>query len=153
MSGRSWARAEQFGTDSDGRRIPKKSPDFTGITPRPTKNHVLSHPERENPAELEQQALACARLTHEEQAIFDLQACGQVESVERSITAEEFEKHIAEGWALVRNHGGTVTMSREFVRTMTYEDMATALGLSARQVHSRVVSAHKKIKKARDGLR
>lgn len=147
-------RAQLYATDEHGRRIPKRQGNLaTHCHINPTKSHALSHPERENPAELEQQALMCARLTPEEQAIFDMQAFGTQETVEREIDDLELDQHIADGWTVVHHHGGRAVLKRDFIHTATYAEMAKYLGLTERQVHRKVSSAHAKIRKAREGLR
>lgn len=146
-------RAELYGFDSKGKAIPAKRRDVEYPRSRETKPHALSRPaegEDLGVGSLEEYARLVARLTPEERAVLNLQNRQQVVERERVIGITDLGEHLDQGWSLVRVGGaGIATVSREFVEaTLTYGEIGARLGISARQVHRRVVSAHRKMRAA-----
>lgn len=119
---------------------------------RETPPHALSHAHDETDERMEQQGRAqheLDKLTAEERAVLELQAKRWMIEQECEVENDHVQQLLDEGWCFVRHHEGKVVLKGDFPMHMTYEDIGQRLGLSARQVHRRVVSAHRKLRSRR----
>ncbi len=119
------------------------------IKAKETPLHALSRPdavrELENRQELEH---ALSSLTTEERAVLELHEQGAYRVVECKYTPAEVEAcrddvHTLKIGEL--QHGYRI-VTRRLRAKLTYEEIATRLRLTARQVHSRIASANKKLR-------
>jgi hypothetical protein len=89
-------------------------------------------------------------VTDEEREVWRLlhEQGGQRE-VKRAIPSSQLDAAYAAGWLFVKSlRRGRVQVVKSFAKTLSYEQIAERVGLTTRQVHSRVVSANKKLRSA-----
>lgn len=89
-----------------------------------------------------------ANLSPDELAVFELRKERVSRTQTRRIALEELERAIDQGWDLDHQESGEVIVTREVFMRPSYEQVGQKLGLTARQVHSRVVSIREKLKGA-----
>jgi RNA polymerase sigma factor (sigma-70 family) len=150
-------RAELLAYGSDGRphpRRPRARYEIPVKETRPTPNSTHGLEDRQGISR------ALSSLTDEEREILRLQSVPvRFAPITRHILAGDLPRAFANGYQFVRSlpeekrADGTPVNYAEIVGlepvNLTYEQIAERLGLTARQVHRRVSSAHRKLRAAR----
>jgi RNA polymerase sigma factor (sigma-70 family) len=90
-----------------------------------------------------------AQLTPGEREVIRLQAEGVPTERTREIPVEERQDAMDKGWDLVAQVNGVAIVKNEVRVRLTYEQIGQRLGLTARQVHRRLVSAKEKLRSMR----
>jgi hypothetical protein len=144
-------RAELYSTGSDGRPIPALSRHHSGIRVRETRSYSPAqlHALEEQAERAGREAALRAALTDDEKRILALQERVELREVKQAIGEAQLEGYLAAGWQLVRRARGRAHVVKAFVAAPTYAEIAEVLALSVRQVHRRVVSAHRKLRGTR----
>lgn len=148
--GQQLERAELFATDEHGKRVPKsernnwhamKVKSMRAYAPTPTVESPEERSVRDGAA-----SRRLASLSAEERFVFDLQELRWREERELSIPVDRLGKFLDEGWMLVKQENGRATVAIDADVGFGYAQIADLIGLSVRQVHSRVVSINRKLK-------
>jgi hypothetical protein len=162
------ARAETLSTDSSGKRIPAIPSGYEGIRCRETKPHALSNPNADETRE--EQAIRAGRMARAEAELTDreryvLRAQGKLETVEEvriRIPAGHLGEYARQGYVFIPGSESmearkglppieTIEVVGSDVVQMEpldCEAIATALGVTLRQVQRDVTSGHRKLREA-----
>ena len=163
------ARAAILSVDSKGKRIPPIPAGFEGIKCKETRAHALSNPTAEETREEEMEragrlARAQTDLSDLERGVLRLQGKLQQRVEERiRIPAGDLVHYLRDDYTLVPGSEEVVkrlglppvstveVVGYEVIQVeqLDYEDMAERLCVTVRQVRRAVVSAHKKLRRAR----
>lgn len=143
-------RAAQFSEDEHGKRIPKaERNNWHAMKVRSTRAYAPT-PAMESPEERSVRDGAASRrlasLSAEERFVFDLQELRWREERELSIPVDRLGKFLDEGWMLVKQENGRATVAIDADVGFGYAQIADLIGLTVRQVHTRVVSINRKLK-------
>lgn len=115
--------------------------DIESLEPTPEE---IERAEREHAKTKRDRALDS--LTLEERAVFELKQEQVSKTQTREIAVDELDRAIEQGWNIDHQVSDTLIVTREVFVRMSYEQIGHRLGLTARQVHRRIVSLREKLR-------